>query len=130
MLVCHRPFSQKLLTILLIIAFPFQGLPFLVELLRIEDDRVVCPSVSQSVGPSIGPFVGPSAGWMHRCLPVRLVIQGNNRLSDSFTGSLGDGIFTCKQKGLGQTDGPTDGHTFKYTKLRDAYTGNGAESKG
>ena len=33
----------------------------------------VRPSVSQSVGPSIGHFVSPSAGWMHRCLPVRLV---------------------------------------------------------
>ena len=32
-----------------------------------------CPSIRQSVGPSIGPFVGPSAGWVHRCLPVRLV---------------------------------------------------------
>ena len=36
------------------------------------------PSVSQSVSPSIGPLVGspggPSIGWMHRCLPVRLVI--------------------------------------------------------
>ena len=33
----------------------------------------VRPSVSQSVGPSISPFVDPSTGWMHRCLPVRLV---------------------------------------------------------
>ena len=32
-------------------------------------------SVSQSVGPTIGPFFGPSIGWMHRCLPVRLVIN-------------------------------------------------------
>ena len=34
-------------------------------------------SVSQSIGSSFGPFVGRpighSAGWMHRCLPVRLV---------------------------------------------------------
>ena len=34
-----------------------------------------CPSVHQSVDLSIGPFVGPSAGWMHRCLPVRLVFK-------------------------------------------------------
>ena len=30
-------------------------------------------SVGQPDSSSIGPFVGPSAGWMHRCLPVRLV---------------------------------------------------------
>ena len=39
----------------------------------------VCLCVSQSVGPSIGPLVGspagPSLGWMHRCLPVRLVLS-------------------------------------------------------
>ena len=35
----------------------------------------VHPSVSQSIGPSIGPFVVSSAGYMHRCLPVRLVFE-------------------------------------------------------
>ena len=34
-----------------------------------------CLSVCQLVGPSIGSFIGPSTGWMHRCLPVRLVIE-------------------------------------------------------
>ncbi len=41
-------------------------------------------SVSQSVGPSIDTLVGspagPSIGWMHRCLPVRLVFHTTRHL--------------------------------------------------
>ena len=46
-------------------------------LLTLYGGSFACPSLSQSVRPSIGPFIGPStgpsAGWMNRCLPVRLV---------------------------------------------------------
>ena len=51
----------------------------------------VRPSVSLSVGPSIGPFVGPSTGWMHRCLPVRLV---------SMHHSISEWVFTLATKGI------------------------------
>ena len=59
-----------------------------------------CPSFCQSIGLSIGPLVGSSAGsstgWMHRCLPVRLVpvllyektFQSNFTFKDSFNLSV------------------------------------------
>ena len=45
----------------------------------------VRPSISLSVGPSIGPIVGPSAGWMHSCLSVRLVLKENGREKQHIT---------------------------------------------
>ena len=65
----------------------------------------VCLSVGSSIGPLVGSPAGPSTGWMHHCLPVRLV-----------SSSIGLSAFNAKLSVTNKTQ------RVANTKQRVAYT--------